>query len=389
MREPKLSVLFVYDCLYPDSLGGVEHRNYRLAEQLSRRGHRVVRAGWGVAPDGYGDDLCVMPLAVPIHKPDGKRSILATIKFALATLSLPLQGLDVVETANIPFLHLFPLALRCAYLRVPLVITWHEFWGDYWQEYTGRIRSFPYRTIEWIAAQLGTEVAAVSGFTASKLGAARRRSGKIRVIPCGVDVGHIKAVTASEPRESHAIIFVGRLIPEKRVEILISALSYLDREIRLRIVGDGTDRKRLEYLSRDLDLESRVQFLGRLDSAEDVWKEIARARVAVQPSAREGFGMFPLEALACGTPVVYCEGANNALSELVIDKVHGYRAPAEPQAIAEKIRALIGDRELWTEFSKRAAAKAVAYQWDEIGNELEGFLQSVIRSSQLDARRRH
>jgi hypothetical protein len=106
----------IYDCIYPVSLGGVEYRNYCLARALVDRGHSVCLAGWGDLPATSlpaGVTLVRLPYAAPLHDRDGKRGIVPTLRFAAAMLRLDLSAYDIVETANIPALHLFPLAVRC------------------------------------------------------------------------------------------------------------------------------------------------------------------------------------------------------------------------------------------------------------------------------------
>jgi hypothetical protein len=171
------SILLIYDCMYPVSLGGVEYRNYCLARALAERGHRVSLAGWGDVPPASlppGVTLVRLPHAVRLHDRDGKRGIVPTLRFTAAMLWLDLSPYDIVETANIPYLHVFPLAVRCWLARKPLVVSWYEFFGPYWRRYKGGLTAPLFRGIEWLVAQLGDRVNASCEQTRLKLAAARR-----------------------------------------------------------------------------------------------------------------------------------------------------------------------------------------------------------------------
>ena len=171
-------ILLIYDCVYPVSLGGVEYRNYCLARALADRGHRVSLAGWGDVPAGSlppGVDFVRLPFEARLHDRDGKRGIMPTIRFAAAMLWLDLSAHDIVETANIPYLHVFPLAVRCWLSSKPLVVSWYEFFGPYWQASKGGLSAPLFRGLEWLTAQLGNRVNASCEQTRVKLAAARCR----------------------------------------------------------------------------------------------------------------------------------------------------------------------------------------------------------------------
>ena len=378
-EEDRLSVLFVYDCIYPDSIGGVEHRNHQIAAQLSQRGHRAVLAGWRNTGESNGQAVLDMRFRTKIYGASGKRSPIASFKFAAACLFLPIRQFDVIETANIPYMHIVPLAIRCRLAGKPLVITWHEYWGAYWRSYVGPARAPVFAAIEWLTAQLGSAVTAVSSLTANRLRARRRGARDVPIIACGIPLDRIRSAAGGAKRERATLVYAGRLMPEKRLDLAIAALRCTARSSPiLKIIGDGPDRPRLEALVRDLGLNERVRFLGRLASPDEVWREIAGARVAVQPSSREGFGMFPLEALACGTPVICCESSESAVTDLIGDGERGYCAQPTPESLAEKIDTLMDSDAMWESMSMDAIAFAQAYRWETIGDGVELLFSGVL-----------
>ena len=385
MSTAPLSILLLYDCVYPESIGGVQHRNLEIARELGRRGHRVTIGGWTSHPRRLDERVRVisLPFATPIYGPNGKRSALASMRYALACLTLPIRQYDVIETANIPYLHLIPLAIRCFLFRRTLVVTWHEFWGEYWPRYVSPSKAWVYAAIERMVAHIGTRAVAVSRLTADRVQQQRRGSEDVTRIPCGLDLNRIQAATAGIVRSNNRLIYAGRLSVDKRLPLLIRAMGILklsDPSIRLAIVGVGPDRADLEKLAVEAGVSDCIEFTGSLDSADEVWREIARARIAVTASSREGFGMFPLEAMACATPVVYCDSPDSALSEIVPVGRCGLMAQATPDSIASAIRRLLEDGSLWRQMSTNATTDVEKYRWETVAEQTEKVLYAALRT---------
>ena len=380
---PALRILLIYDCVYPVSLGGVEYRNYCLAKALAERGHQVSLAGWGDVPAAslpFGVDFVRLPYAARLHDRDGKRGIMPTIRFAAAMLRLDLAAYDIVETANIPYLHVFPLAVRCRLGRKPLVVSWYEFFGSYWRRYKSTMAAPVFRFIEWLSAQVGDRVNASCRQTRLKLAAARRqKSPEPPLLPCGVWLADVQRVLERPPAAAPLLLYAGRLIPEKRLDLLLRAVALLPLPvgdaIQLGIVGDGTERQALEALSRELGIERRVRFYGRLPAIEDMWHLLAHAQLAVQPSQREGFGLFPLEALALGKPVIYCAAEENAIGDVVRHEHEGLCSQPTPGALAAAIARLLDDPVERAEFSRRGRERAAEYDWPAVARQAEALFR--------------
>jgi glycosyltransferase involved in cell wall biosynthesis len=142
---------------------------------------------------------------------------------------------------------------------------------------------------------------------------------------------------ASAPRASHFLV-VSALVPYKRIELAIGACGRLGAA--LRIVGDGPDRARLEGAPG-----GHVTFLGRLTD-EQIREEYRSAQAVLLPG-EEDFGIVPVEAQACGTPVV-AVGRGGAL-ETVVDGETGVLFPeltVDSMATAlQRVQAMPVDRE--------------------------------------------
>jgi glycosyltransferase involved in cell wall biosynthesis len=367
-----VNILLLYDCLYPASVGGVEHRNHELARALAARGHRVTLAGFADCPSEPMPGVEILPLAPTgrLYTETGKRSTGEAVRLARSVFRLDLGRFDVVESANIPYAHLPPLALRCRRAGKPLVVTWHEYWGRYWRQYLGA--KWPvYAAAERITAHLGAKAIAVSRLTAGRV--ERVRGETVPVIPNGIPLEAIQKAAISG--DGPPLVYAGRLLREKRIDLLLGAVARL--KVGLAIYGDGPDRARLEELAGRLGLGETVAFHGYLPTNVDVWRRMGESRIAVQPSSREGFGLFPLEAMAAGLPVVYCESSESALSELVEDGVHGLRTAPDPESLAAAIHGLLTDEPRRLRMAEAARRHAEDFDWSAVAARMEEVFRGV------------
>ena len=261
--------LFFYDCIYPESLGGVEHRNHELARELGRNGHEVVLSGWAEAPGEPHPRVRVAPVAKASRRylARGRRSGIEALTLASQVGRIPLDGIDIVETANIPYLHLPLLARRCRRRRIPLLVTWHEHWGTYWKQHRPPGRFGPgmwrfYALCERLSLRFGTQAVAVSKLTADRV--ARVRGEAVEVVPNGIPYERIRALAAEADAAAPPLVYAGRLIPEKRIDLLLDATARLaateigrrlgtERGPLLRIIGGGPAAQ---------DIRARISRLG-------------------------------------------------------------------------------------------------------------------------------
>ena len=109
------------------------------------------------------------------------------------------------------------------------------------------------------------------------------------------------------------LISVGRLIPLKRNKDLINALKYLKEDVEVILLGEGTEKEKLIYLTNELKLTNRVHFVGLV---KNPFKYIRRADVFVLCSENESFGNVLIESMICRTPIIStgCGGAREILA---------------------------------------------------------------------------
>jgi glycosyltransferase involved in cell wall biosynthesis len=211
---------------------------------------------------------------------------------------------------------------------------------------------------------------AVSNHTKEGLESLGVPESKITVIPNGIDLGLIQGIPPSE--ESCDILFAGRLIKDKNVDILLEGIK--EKEIKCCIIGDGPERGNLAELAKILDLEERVQFLGALEY-EEVIARMKSAKVFVLPSTREGFGIVLLEAMAAGLPIIAVKAEKSAASEIV-DGKNGILC--ELDELKENIVKLLDDIDLQKELALKGLETSKDFDWDRIADLTVKHLESVV-----------
>lgn len=192
---------------------------------------------------------------------------------------------------------------------------------------------------------------------------------KLKVVRCGVPPSlYTEEATARTGRD---LLFVGRLEERKGVNFLIDAVALLTArglEVRLKIVGDGSQRGALQWQAAALSLEALVTFAGTKDEA-GVADALRHADLLVVPSLSEGLPVVIMEALASGVPVVAT--AVDGIPELVLDGETGRLvSPSDPQALADGIAQLLQDPGLCQRMGD-AGRRLVATEYDAYRNALE------------------
>jgi glycosyltransferase involved in cell wall biosynthesis len=201
---------------------------------------------------------------------------------------------------------------------------------------------------------------------------------KVSVVPCGVDTGTFWPFGVAAPRDSPGrLLTLGRLVERKGIDTAIEALAQLPG-VELVVAG-GPDRdllsgdaeyRRLRDMARARGVAGRVVFTGAVPRAQ-VPALIRSADVVVCTPWYEPFGITPLEAMACGVPVV--ASAVGGLTDSVVHGTTGLLIPArDPAALVAAARTLLANPALRTAFGQAGARQARRwYSWPRVAAQTE------------------
>ena len=219
---------------------------------------------------------------------------------------------------------------------------------------------------------------------------------KITVIPCGFSKSEFYPVDRQIARRTIGVrdnekilLQLGRMVPRKGVDNVIEAVSELKKRgcaCRLIVVGGESETPardaeivRLKEIARAGDVSERVLFTGRRD--RDALKfYYSAADVFITTPWYEPFGITPLEAMACGTPVI---GSNvGGIKFSVLDGETGYLVPpANAGVLADKLSLLLNDAKLCSTMSRNALSRVhELFTWEKVCKELVALYGQVIGS---------
>jgi glycosyltransferase involved in cell wall biosynthesis len=179
--------------------------------------------------------------------------------------------------------------------------------------------------------------------------------------------------------EEKIVLFVGRLVYEKGVHVLVNALPKVLSKVnaKLVIVGNGYMKDQLSGLVKGMGITEKVMFTGFVD--DDTLRKLQRcADVSVVPSLFEPFGIVALEAMAAGSPVVVSD--TGGLSEIVEHDVSGVKAYVNsPESLAGGITRVLTDGG-YANWLRNNAYKRVQekYDWDKIAQQTKTIYNNVL-----------
>jgi len=170
--------------------------------------------------------------------------------------------------------------------------------------------------------------------------------------------------------DKRVVIGVGNMKPQKDFPTLLRALSLLEEDVHLIILGKGRGKSNLHELATQLRIDDRVLFPGFVDNP---YAYMSKADVFALPSAWEGFGNVIVEAMACGTPVV-CADCPGGPAEILGEGTYGPLVPVgDDQAMAKAIKNLLID----PTDSKELKSRAEEFSVENIVDQYENVLLSL------------
>ncbi len=341
--------------LSPNSAAGGEVHDEHILKGLAEKGVRVeIILPFGKRWDKSQKNWCVHSVPVPyVHYSYLFNIVILPLLFTIYKKT----RFQILRVHSPYYVGIGAFLFKKFFApRVTLIATYHHLENKIF-----------FRLIDYLLIHCWDTITTVSQFTKSQL---IERYGvlpeRIVIIPNGVSDEFHPAEKDTEIFRRYktdarfSILSSGLLIPRKNFTFLLEVVSMLrDPEIALLIVGTGPEKDKLERMVRELGLQQQVFFLGYLSKAEYV-KVVQAADLFAFPSLLEGFGLAPLEAMACGTPVV--TSTSGSLPEVVGDG--GLVLELDIHIWVQAIRSLKKNRALSEQLRSKGIARARLFSWE-------------------------
>lgn len=382
-KENPLKVLIGADTFPPDVNGAARFAE-RLAAGLARRGVEVHV----VAPatsEKYGnfreshDGVPIIVHRLKSHRFPGHKTLRYVNPLTMRSRTdkiLRQVKPDVVHVQS----HLNvgrKLAREAKKLGIPLVATNHIMPENLIKYAVGTPAWIekPFADLAWWDAKRVLSLAdAVTTPTKRAANLLETKTGLrgVYAISCGIDASAYADAPAATNKPA-TLLFVGRLDHEKRIHVLLKAVALLDPkfDVKVELVGDGSEREPLEGYAAELGISERVKFLGPVSDAE-LMQALHRSSIFVMPSIAELQSIATMEAMASGRPVVAADAM--ALPHLVHNGDNGYlfKADDSKDLAAQLTKVLSADKK---EFDRLAANSLHLIEAHDINKTLDIFMQ--------------
>lgn len=331
--------ILVVTKFYHPRTGGVETTVKQLCEHFVRSGHEctVVAMDRERAGEEEINGISVVRFPVDSRALGGfNRPV-----WRYLSSSLRQERFDVVNIHQYHILLSAEAALLCRLRRLPYVFTTH---------YHGKGHT-PLRNVLFrlyhpfgaVALRGSRRIICVSEHEKRRLASDfKGLEEKFTVIPAGVK----EFPGSAAKRQRDSLLYVGRLMEYKGLDKVLESMAVLRGrrlDVRLRVVGSGPDKERLEKVAENLGVGDRVTWLGDV-TEEQLEREYRSAAALVLLSSAEAYGLAVAEALSCGTPCVVAD--REALTEFLSEPgVFGVRYPPVPAEVADVVQRLLAEGE--------------------------------------------
>jgi glycosyltransferase involved in cell wall biosynthesis len=377
-----VNVFAFCDYFRPTVGGGAERVAYEVYRRLADRGHEITVVTTSTSGDGnkttstrWADEHGLRIVEIPTI------DLSRVLGLQVSLISGALEKLRPLVAARRPdLLHAnsleFQTSIAAARLRrasgIPMVLTAHIAGFASMAQPWRALGALHGESIGRFLLKRADSVIAVSEAVARHV---RRLGAKteVRVVPNGVDHGLFGPGT-SRSADHVAVLFVGRLVPNKGAEEAIRAVAALQASgsrVQLTILGDGPLRAHLESLA--VALGTKVRFLGW---TPEVAPRLREADVLVRPTFTEGMSLTVLEAMASGVCVVASDVPGNA--ELIRHEQTGLLAASgDGPALVRALDQAVKDEEGRRRLGAAALDASKAYSWERCTEEtLQVFLNT-------------
>lgn len=349
-----------------------------------------------------------------IHVPAGPATALAKeqlLPYMGEFTAFILQWCQHVCTYDLIHANFWMSALVAAEIKqaiaIPFVVTFHAL-GRVRRIYQGSADQFPderFAIEDRVVQQADCIIAECPQDREDLLRLYQADAERIRIVPCGFDPTEFWAINPVRARltlglapEEPLILQLGRMVPRKGVDTVIRGFAQLikqrDRPARLLVVGGEADTPdpqqtpeigRLRAIAQELDVEPWVTFVGR--RGREVLKYYySAADIFVTTPWYEPFGITPIEAMACGTPVV---GANvGGVKFTVKEGETGYLIPPnQPELLADRLAHLLDHPQLISLFGRQGIRRAQEhFTWQKVTSAIAALYEDLLGGQRIDQR---
>lgn len=306
-------------------------------------------------------------------------------KFDLASIYRIKKKLEEIESRGFPFTPLIahshgPRAGLFTSLIAPKaavkIYTEHR-WGENYR-LKNWLNDFSQRKLlRWIYGRSNTVVAVSEGVKGFLIKQKFIKSGKITVIPNGIDLAEFDKKKINESNKAPVIGTVGSLFEIKGQKYLIEAMKEILESYplaTLEIVGEGPERENLKKLVHKLGLEKNVSFLGQ---KRGIAKIICGFDVFVLPSLAETFGIVVLEAFACGVPVVATRV--DGVSDIIENGESGILVkPGDSRAIARGAIEILDHPVRAAKLKQGGLKRVKLFEWTKVAKDIEELYGKLV-----------
>ncbi|MGI6065646.1 MAG: glycosyltransferase family 4 protein [Bacillota bacterium] len=379
----------------PKSVGGLARHVYDLTKELARQEEDIFLLTCGV--DGAPDEENVHNVRVFRTNPLGlpaKDFVTGILQLNFSLLKKAVEIIQDYGPFDIIHAHDWLVAfaawtIKHAY-RIPLVSTIHATEYGRNQGLHNDVQRYISDT-EWWLTYESWRVIVCSHYMKNELqNIFQLPDNKLTVVPNGVDPNSFSQVDPGFSRRNYAaddekiVFFVGRLVPEKGVEVLLDAapkILHYCPEAKFIIAGKGPSEEYLKQKAHMINIDAKVYFTGYIDDStrNGLYRS---AQAAVFPSTYEPFGIVALEAMAAQTPVIVSDVGG--LSEIISHGIDGLKVyGGNPNSLADNIIHVLKSPDLGEYMKKRAFEKVTQYfNWDKISRETRQVYRAVQEAAQ-------
>lgn len=353
---------------FPPDIGGSGTRFYKIAEYLSKRYNIDVFTIGSAQQQTKKHTFNIYRLNLrklaflPFLESFNRVACLSFSTF----LQFLFRSYDLIDVDIWPFIHFF--SAKIAKPEIPIVVSWNVIWPFSYKKPISKISEILAHTI----AKLSTYNITVSNFAKKML---QKRLGicseKIEVIPNGIDEEFFKA--SLEPQVGR-IIFVGRLEPQKRIDLTLAAFKIFREKVssaEFHIIGSGPLYTHLVKISKKIGGVHLHGFIPA-EKKEKLISQLKKSWVFVSASEFESYGLSIAESLSMGLPVLVTKTPYNAaIIEFVKHNYNGLIVEHnKPIAIANALKKLYTDRKFWAKLSENAKQSRFS-TWNTVAMKVE------------------